>query len=364
MKVGDEDFARLMALVPSVEGRPLAQVNLARSVLALGHDDKARELAERAMASAPGDAQVLELAAEVLSHNIPEWHFDLVRDEARNAAYDAALRRAIRPGMKVLEIGTGSGILALMAARAGATNVVTCEASPAVAAMARANIERNGYADRIRVVVKHSSDLDVDTDMGGPADLLVSEIVSNDVLAERVLPVVEDARRRLLRPGATLIPARAVAKVALAQSQAVARSRIGVVDGFDLSALNRLAPPWWKLGVGDPDLSLSTEPGDLFAFDFQSDQVHRAGAASVTLTANGRPANCIAQWMELGMDSMTTYENQPKPGATSCWAVLAYPLNRPAVLHPGEQITIYGSHDRVEMRLWTDDQGLTQNRPV
>jgi type II protein arginine methyltransferase len=232
--------------------------------------------------------------------------------------------------------------------------------------MARANIERNGYADRIRVVVKHSSDLDVDADIGGPADLLVSEIVSNDILAERVLPVLDDARRRLLRPGASLIPGRAVARIALAQSEAVARSRIGVVDGFDLSALNRLAPPWWKLNVGDPGLSLSTEPGDLFAFDFQSDQPHRARAASVALTANGRPANCIVQWMELGMDSMTTYENRPRLGAISCWAVLGYPLSRPAIFQAGEQIMVHGSHDRIEMRLWTelDDQSLTQNRPV
>ena len=42
-------------------------------------------------------------------------------------AYDAALRRAIRPGCRVLEIGTGSGLLAMMAARAGAAQVVTCE---------------------------------------------------------------------------------------------------------------------------------------------------------------------------------------------------------------------------------------------
>jgi hypothetical protein len=161
-----------------------------------------------------------------------------------------------------------------------------------------------------------------------------------------------------------MIPSRAVARVALAQSEEVARSRIGVVDGFDLSALNRLAPPWWKLNVGDSRLSLSTEPGDLFAFDFQSNHLHRADAASVTLTASGQPANCIVQWMALGMDSTTVYENRPRPGATSCWAVLAYPLSRPATIQAGEQIVVHGSHDRVEMRLWLSDQGLSQNRPV
>jgi type II protein arginine methyltransferase len=354
MKVTQEGLAKLLEMSASVEDRPLAQVNLARAILAAGEEDKARDLAHMAMRRAPQDPQVRVLAAEVLSHGVPDWHFDLVRDEARNHAYDAALRRMVRPGTKVLEIGTGSGILAMMAARAGATEVITCEANPALAAVARVNIRQNGYADRIRVVVKHSYDLDPSDDLGGPADLLVSEIVSNDVLGQRVLAVLDDAHRRLLRPGADVIPLGAVARVALAQSEQIAQSRIERVDGFDLSALNDLAPPMWKLRAGDPQLTLSTAPEDLFAFNFQSGLAHASETASVTLRAEEGPANCIVQWMQLRMDSVGLYENAPGTGATSCWAVLAYPLRRPISLERGEQVVVHGSHDRVEMRLWTD----------
>ncbi len=56
--------------------------------------------------------------------SIPRWHFDMVLDEQRNHAYDAAIKRAVElrragenNGVKVLDIGTGSGILSLMAAR-------------------------------------------------------------------------------------------------------------------------------------------------------------------------------------------------------------------------------------------------------
>ena len=354
MKVTQEGLAKLLAMSASVEDGPLAQVNLARAILAAGEEDKARELAQDAMRRAPQDSQVRVLAAEVLSHGVPDWHFDLVRDAARNQAYNAALQRAVRPGMKVLEIGTGSGILAMMAARAGATEVITCEANPALAAAARINIRRNGYADRIRLVVKHSYDLDPSADLGGHADLLVSEIVSNDVLGQRVLAVVDDAHRRLLRPGAEVIPLGAVARVALAQSEQIAQSRIERVDGFDLSALNDLAPPSWKLRVGDPQLTLSTAPEDLFTFSFKAGQTHNSETASVTLRAKQGQANCIVQWMELRMDSAGLYENAPGLGATSCWAVLAYPLQRPISLERGEQVVVHGSHDRVEMRLWTD----------
>ena len=74
---------------------------------------------------APDDGEVRSVAAEVMSAGIPRWHFDIVHDYPRNDAYEAALRRAVFPGCKVLEIGTGTSLLAMMAARAGAAEVVT-----------------------------------------------------------------------------------------------------------------------------------------------------------------------------------------------------------------------------------------------
>ena len=77
------------------------------------------ELCARAMKLAPGSGEVRTIAAEVLSKGLPKWHVDIVRDTGRNNAYEAALQRAVFPGCKVLEIGTGTGLLAMMAIRAG-----------------------------------------------------------------------------------------------------------------------------------------------------------------------------------------------------------------------------------------------------
>ena len=117
---------------------------------------------------------------------VPQWHFAIVRDAARNAAYEEALKRVVTPQTRVLEIGTGSGILAMMAARAGARYVITCEMVPAVAEAAQEIVALNGLSERVRVVAKKSHDLDAERDIGGRADVLVSEIVDNKLLGEGV----------------------------------------------------------------------------------------------------------------------------------------------------------------------------------
>ena len=56
----------------------------------------------------------------------PFWHIPMMNDSFRNAAYFSALQNAITPDTQVLEIGTGSGLLALMAATLGARHITTC----------------------------------------------------------------------------------------------------------------------------------------------------------------------------------------------------------------------------------------------
>src|SRR4051812_21152052 len=161
------------------DARRLAAV--AAKALEHGHAEKAYSLARAARAAAPDDPEVASLTRRPIAAGVPPWHFGIVRDEARNAAYDAALRRAVGPGTRVLDIGAGTGLLAMMAARAGASAVASCEMNRAVADAAAEIVALNGYADRIRIIGKHSADVDADSDMGDRADLLVSEIISNDI---------------------------------------------------------------------------------------------------------------------------------------------------------------------------------------
>lgn len=342
------------ALLRKVEGRPEAMLRFAAILRKNGQHDEAHTLARRASALAPDDPLVRHLAKEFLSDGVPDWHFILVRDAVRNAAYDAALRRAIRPGMRVLEIGTGSGILAMMAARAGAAEVVTCEMNPIVAETARKIVAANGYADRVRVLHSHSDKLDAARDLGGRMDLLVSEIVSNDLLSEDVLPAHERAVRELLKPGAQVIPARGTIRVALAQNFDEKFAAVSHVDGFDLSAMEEWRSPVLRVKSLSDQIALRSMPGDLFTFDFAGDIHAAAQTQSVACRATGGRADGILQWIHLALDDATTYENGPDSTHYSCWAMRFHTFARPLETRDGDIVTIRGAHDRHHVRLWVD----------
>ena len=343
----------LAALQPKAEGNPAAMVQLAGLMRRGGQVEQAVALCRRALALAPHDAELAAQARALLSGDVPNWHFTIVADAARNAAYDAALRRAIKPGMRVLEIGTGTGILAMMAARAGAAEVVTCEMNPAIADAARSIIDSNGYGGVVRIFSGHSDKLSL-AELRGRADLLVSEIVSNNLLGEGVLPAHEKAIRDLMKPGAQVIPARGRVRVALAEDLRGETGRMRMVDGFDLSLFNDLRAPARSHPVGSERIELRSEPGDLFDFDLGSERVCMPAKARTSVRAAGGRVNGIAQWIALDMDEDTHYENRPMPGATSCWAMMFHALPTPIETAPGQAITIAGSHARCSLTVWME----------
>ena len=345
---------KIAALLPRAEGNPAAIIQIAHLMRKDGQRERALSLCHKALALASTDAELVGQVNRFLSGDVPAWHFSIVRDDVRNAAYDAALRRVVRPNSRVLEIGTGTGLLAMMAARAGAAQVVTCEMNPAVAQIATDIVARNGFANRVRVIAKHSDALDVEADLGGRVDILVSEIISNDLLGEDVLAAHERAVRTLLKPGGIVIPARGIIRVALVEDLRDDRERLENVDGFDLSAFNRFMRPVRSIRVGHERLKLRGNAADIFAFDFGASEFCAPARASVACVATGGRVNGIAQWIALEMDGETRYENRPAPGATSCWAVLFLPLPHPIDASKGQKIRVFGSHDRHRVSIWCD----------
>lgn len=131
----------------------------------------------------------------------PGPHVAMLEDRARTSAFLAALEEVVAPDDIVVDIGTGTGVLAVGAARAGARHVYAVEATP-LARHAREIVRANGLEGTVTVLEGWSTRITLPERAG----VAVAEILGSDALEERALPVLLDARKRLLAPGARLIP--------------------------------------------------------------------------------------------------------------------------------------------------------------
>lgn len=133
----------------------------------------------------------------------PELHLRLLLSIDRGHSVQRAVRVAVRPGDRVLDAGTGSGLLAMIAADAGA-EVVAVDRHHV--AMAQRIAAHNGLTDRIAFVESDLADLDP-ADLGGRFDVLIAMIHTNSPLIdEERSRLVVDLRRRFGVPGCRVVP--------------------------------------------------------------------------------------------------------------------------------------------------------------
>lgn len=348
-KLGSADEARVsfeksVAVEPD---DPVGRFNLAAAYREQDRLEEALVQVDRALALQPDFVEAQLLQSKLRTRMLPLWHVPMVNDAPRNDAYEAAIKASVKPGDLVLEIGTGSGLLAMMAARAGA-QVVTCEAVPWIAETARAVIAANGLADRITVVNTLSTALSVGDVLPRHADVLLSEIVASDFLSERIIPAVDDARGRLLRPGARILPARGGVRCALAGGDLLEMHLFtGPTNGFDLSYFNNLYPRSVRYDarlVQPMALSVSVDP---FDFDFTGDPIPQSEQVHFTLPAS-EDGRCVAlaQWVWLDFGGGITFENSPfVDSPASGWQPGFYLPARPFAVTRGQGVTIDALHD-------------------
>ena len=245
---------------------------------------------------------------------VPRWHFPMLNDDPRNAAFEAAIQSAVKPGSVVLDIGTGSGLLAMMAARAGAKHVYACEMIAPLADRARAIVARNHLQDRITILAKRSTDLKLGVDLPEAATVLVTETVDVGLLGEATLPSIEHARRELLVPDATIIPCGATVHGMLIESAAIrALDQVGEVRGFDLSDFNQFSstPRYFQAGMRHHPYRQLSAVFDVFAFDFrQGSPGERTLELNVPVTEVGR-FDAVAFWFSLHLNETISLDTGP-----------------------------------------------------
>lgn len=132
-----------------------------------------------------------------------QYHRELLRDRQRIQAYQRAIAEQLAPGGVVVDLGGRIGILSLLAAQAGASQVYLIERNRSMAAVARQLAAENGYRERITVLDKEMGAVQLPR----PADLLVSDWLNPWFgIGSNIFGLVMEARDRFLRPGGALVP--------------------------------------------------------------------------------------------------------------------------------------------------------------
>jgi tetratricopeptide (TPR) repeat protein len=303
----------------------------------------------RVLAADPGNDRAVALYRTAMSRMVQPWHFPMMNDGPRNTAYEAAIKRAVTPGSLVLDIGTGAGLLSMMAARAGAKQVVTCEMTGPVAAKAQQLIARNGFSDKITVYNKRSEDLAVGVEMPERADVLVSEIFDSDLLGEGVLPSLEDAHARLIKPGAKIVPQAASAMVALAGGEQLqAMVHVEKAAGFDVSGFNEFMPERFVFDGMRFKFDWLSEPVAALTFDFRQTRYQLyEHLIEVKVTRAGFCLG-VVQWLKIDLDELTSFENRPSgsPEIPTGWLHSLYTFAPPVRLEVGQTVRILAGHSR------------------
>ncbi len=297
--------------------------------------------------------------ADEYAKTIPQWHFDMLADTARNEAYEQAIINSVKPEQKILEIGTGSGLLSMMAVRAGATQVTTCELVPELAEIAEQIIADNGYQHQIKVVNKRSNELKVGPglDLEEKADLLISEILDAGLLGEHVLPSLRHAREYLLKPGAKILPYHADIHAVAIESETIRLANpIKKISGFDLSRFNifKTITPYNAIQLDNTPHRKMSEPFFADRIDFnnlpeeKTGRYYNAKTLSVTINHTGN-IDVVAFWFVLNVDDKVSISTAPD-GDTLHW--------RQAVAILPESVAVTEG-DVIELELRQNEQVMT-----
>ena len=159
----------------------------------------------------------------------------MVSDRPRTNAFAAAIREVVQAGDVVLDVGTGTGILAMFAAKAGARKVYAIDATD-ISEIAADLIKVNGLSDQVQVLHGRAGELQLDEKV----DVIISEWLGNAVFVEGMAHAVLDARDHNLAPTGRMLPSKV---------------RVLIAPLDDPLLYNAEGPGFWRERIHDLDFS-------------------------------------------------------------------------------------------------------------
>jgi type II protein arginine methyltransferase len=288
-----------------------------------------------------GNVDAIEAYNLTIQMVVPRYHFNMLNDIERNEQYNSAIRQVVDTQSTVLDVGTGSGLLSMMAARAGAQKIYTCEVVHPIAEIARQVIASNGYADRIEVFAKKSDELVLGIDIPERLDILITETIDSGLIGEGIIPIVKQAREYLLKPGARVVPLGATVFAGLLESETVLKmNHVDRAVGFDVSGFNQLATNGaYPVRLGQLHHRLLCEPIEVCQFNFEQDALERRRFEFPIVVRETGLCHAVAFWFDLDLTETTTISTSPLNAQTH-WKQALQLLPQAVEIQAGERVQL------------------------
>ncbi|GME71967.1 unnamed protein product [[Candida] boidinii] len=271
-------------------------------------------------------------------------HEEMLKDTVRTLSYRNAImkNKHLFKDKIVLDVGCGTGILSMFAAKAGAKHVIAVDMSNIVE-MAEKIVDLNGFSDKITLLKGKLEDVEMPYDK---VDIIISEWMGYFLLYESMLDTVLVARDRYLKKGGLILPDKASIHVALLEDGAYKDEKIyhwEDVYGFDYSPFIDIAMVEPLVDMVDHKAIVSTSY-KLIEFDLNTVTIEQlAFHRDFKLTATRDDlAHALVAWFDI---EFPTDKNGQKvvfstgPRATyTHWKQTVFYLNQVLELKKGEAI--------------------------
>lgn len=265
-----------------------------------------------------------------------KFHRMLVKDQYRMTQYRQAINLAVRPNDVVLDIGTGSGILAFFSCLAGAKHVYAVEQSESIA-LARQLAKANQFDERITFIKDDVRNICLPE----AVDVITSELISKAVIGQKMAHTIGLCRDRFLKPSGRIVPERVELQLAPVQAETIYHSLAYPEQhlyGLDFGAASRLSchnPASFKI-VPENLLTTGQTAYTYQAYQSRPDERVRATVTFDIDTPGTLHGYCA--WFQATLFEQVTLANDP-PGIPA-WDHLFFPVLQPILLAEGTEIIV------------------------
>ncbi len=264
-------------------------------------------------------------------------HRQYLADAVRVSAFRQAIEEVVTPGDVVLDLGAGTGILGLMACRAGAKRVYAVDEGPIIG-LAREIAWANGFQDRIT----HIKGLSTRVELPERVDVVLADQVGRFGLESGILEYFADSRARFLKPDGVMIPG----EIGLVVAPVECGELFGQVDfwgrtpaGYDFRPALAIAANTGYPARFDPAHLLGA-PARAISVRLSTASTAALSAEVVLVAARPGALHGIGGWFEAQLSPGVTLTNSPLEARPIFRRQVFFPIARPVPLEEHDQIGV------------------------